>query len=158
MLSDACQLTLKHPISGTQLILMTDQSFKSVRYAIMVEDKRSNLKVKLSRLSLLGSKIFCHAQLKRGYSRVRTHFVGSIKTNGCVNAEQISHPFLSEKAIPPPLWNACDQVLQFNFQIARITVSANRSADFLSRLELKVTEKIHLKMKSVRIYKHHPSR
>ena len=51
------------------------------------------------------------------------------------------------KAIPPSLWNACDYVLQFNFKIAHIAGSVNTAADFLSRLELKVTEKIHLKIR-----------
>ena len=49
--------------------------------------------------------------------------------------------FFQTKAIPPALWNACDYVLQFNFKIARIAGSVNTAADFLSRLELKVTEK-----------------
>ena len=50
------------------------------------------------------------------------------------------------KAIPPSLWNACDYVLQFNFKIAHIAGSVNTAADFLSRLELKVTERIRLKI------------
>ena len=52
--------------------------------------------------------------------------------------------FFQTKAIPPALWNACDYVLQFNFKIAHIAGSVNTAADFLSRLELKVTEKIRL--------------
>ena len=52
--------------------------------------------------------------------------------------------FFRTKAIPPALWNACDYVLQFNFKIARIAGSVNTAADFLSGLELKVTEKIRL--------------
>ena len=55
--------------------------------------------------------------------------------------------FLQTKAILPSLWNACDYVLQFNFKLAHITGSVNTAADFLSRLELKVTEKIHLKIR-----------
>ena len=51
------------------------------------------------------------------------------------------------KAIPPCLWNACDYVLQFNFELAHIAGSVNGAADFLSRIELKVTEKIHLKFR-----------
>ena len=51
------------------------------------------------------------------------------------------------KAIPPALWNACDYVLQFNFKKAHIAGSVNTAADFLSRLELKVTEKIRLKIR-----------
>ena len=55
--------------------------------------------------------------------------------------------FFRTKAIPPALWNACDYVLQFNFKIAHIAGSVNTAADFLSRLELKVTEKIRLKIR-----------
>ena len=55
-------------------------------------------------------------------------------------------PFFQTKAIAPSLWNACDYVLQFNFKIAHIVSSINTAADFLSRMELKVTEKIHLKI------------
>ena len=55
--------------------------------------------------------------------------------------------FFQTKAIPPSLWNACDYVLQFNFKIAHIAGSINTAADFLSRLELKVTEKIHRKIR-----------
>ena len=55
--------------------------------------------------------------------------------------------FFQTKAIPPTLWNACDYVLQFNFRIAHIAGSINTAADFLSRLELKVTEKIRLKIR-----------
>ena len=38
-------------------------------------------------------------------------------------------------------------MLQFNFKIAHIAGSVNTAANFLSRLELKVTEKIHLKIR-----------
>ena len=56
--------------------------------------------------------------------------------------------FFQTKAIPPALWNAGDYVLQFNFKIAHIVAgSVNTAADFLSRLELKVTEKTRLKIR-----------
>ena len=55
--------------------------------------------------------------------------------------------FFQTKPIPPALWNECDYVLQFNFKIAHIAGSVNTAADFISRLELKVTEKIHLKIR-----------
>ena len=38
-------------------------------------------------------------------------------------------------------------MLQLNFKITYIDVSVNTAADFLSRLELKVTEKIHLEIR-----------
>ena len=37
-LSDACELALKQPISGKQLVVMTDASFRSAGYALMIED------------------------------------------------------------------------------------------------------------------------
>ena len=55
--------------------------------------------------------------------------------------------FFQTKAIPPKIWNAWDYVLQFNFKIAHIAGSVITAADFLSRLELKVTEKIRLKIR-----------
>ena len=55
--------------------------------------------------------------------------------------------FFQTKAIPPALWNACDYVLQFNFEIAHIDGSVNIAADFRSRLEPKITDKIRLKIR-----------
>ena len=50
--------------------------------------------------------------------------------------------FFLMKAIPPALWNAYDYALQFNFKIAYIVGSVNTAADFLCRLQLKVTERL----------------
>ena len=51
------------------------------------------------------------------------------------------------KVFPPPLWNACEYVLQFNFQIAHIAGSVKTAADSLSRLEMEVTEEIRFKIR-----------
>ena len=53
--------------------------------------------------------------------------------------------FFRTKGFPPALWNACDYVLQFSFKLADATGSVNTAAEFLSRLELKVKEKLRLK-------------
>ena len=37
-LSDACELALKQPIPGKQLVLITDASFRSAGYGLMIED------------------------------------------------------------------------------------------------------------------------
>ena len=37
-LSDACELALKQPIPGKQLVLMTNASFRSAGYALLIED------------------------------------------------------------------------------------------------------------------------
>ena len=41
VLSDACELALKEPIPGKQLVLMTDTSFRSAGYALMIADNRN---------------------------------------------------------------------------------------------------------------------
>ena len=50
-------------------------------------------------------------------------------------------------AFPAALCNPCDYVLQFNFKIAHVAGSVNARANFLSRFEFKVTEKILLKIR-----------
>ena len=55
--------------------------------------------------------------------------------------------FFPTKMIPPPLWNACDFVLQFNFTMAHIPGKMNTAADFLSRLEMDPNEKVILKIR-----------
>ena len=55
--------------------------------------------------------------------------------------------FFHTKAIQPSLRNARDYVLQSPFKIAHLAASVNTSADFLFRIELKVTEKIRLKIR-----------
>ena len=55
--------------------------------------------------------------------------------------------FFQTKEIPLALWNACDYVLQFNFALAHIAGSVNTAADFLSRLELNVSEKLRLRIR-----------
>ena len=69
-LSDACQLALKQPIPGKQLVLRTDASFRSASYALMIEDnpdQKIQSKRKTYAPVAFGSKIFqfvSPAQLK----------------------------------------------------------------------------------------------
>ena len=49
----------------------------------------------------------------------------------------------SEKKISPALWNACNYVLQYNFDR-----SMNTAADFLSRTEVDPTEKLELTIRN----------
>ena len=66
-LSDACELALKQPIPGKQLVLMTDTSFRSAGFALMIEDnpdQKNQSKRKTYAPVAFGSKIFSPAQLK----------------------------------------------------------------------------------------------
>ena len=58
-LSDACELALKQPIPGKQLVLMTDASFRSAGNELMIgdnPDKKSNQRGRLTRPSRLDQK------------------------------------------------------------------------------------------------------
>ena len=161
-LSNACELALKQPIPGKQLVLMTDASFRSAGYALMIEDnpdQKIQSKRKTYAPVAFGSKIFSPAQLKMSiYSKEFlaiymaflefAHILWEATKPTIVLTDNKSVTrFFQTKAIPPALWNACDYVLQFNLKIAHIAGSVNTAADFLSRLELKVTEKIRLKIR-----------
>ena len=82
-----------------------------------------------------------------GISRVCTHLVAINETTIVLTDNKSVTRFFQTKAIAPSLWNACDYKQQFNFKIAHIAGSVNTAADVLSRLELKVTERIHLKIR-----------
>ena len=141
---------------------MTDASFRSSGYAFMVEDnpdQRIQSKRKTYAPVAFGSNIFSPAQLKlslhlkvflaiyMAFLQFANVFLGSNKANNCADRQQVSNRLFQTKAIPPALWNACDCVLQFNFEIEHIAGPVNTAADFISRLEPKVTEKIGLKIR-----------
>ena len=66
-LSGACELALKPPIPGKQLVLMTDTSFRSAGYAFIIEDNPDQ-KIQSKRNTYapvaFGPKFFSPAQLK----------------------------------------------------------------------------------------------
>ena len=149
--SDACQLALEQPIPGKQLVLVTDASFRSAGFALMIEDNPDQ-KVQSKRKTYapvaFRSKVFSPAQLKMSnYSKEYlavymaffkfAHILWETSKPTIVLTDNKSVTrFFQTKAIPPSLWNACDYVLQFNFKIAHIGGSINTAVDFLSRLEL----------------------
>ena len=60
-LNDACQIALKQPIPGKQLVIMTDASFRSAGYALMTEDNPDQMiqsKIKTYPRVAFGSKVF----------------------------------------------------------------------------------------------------
>ena len=137
---------------------MTDASFRSAGYALMIENN-PNQKIQSKRKTYapvaFGSKILSPAQIKMSiYSKEFlaifefAHILWeATKPTIVLTHNKSVTRFFQTKAIPPALWNACDYVLRFNFKIAHIAGSVNTAADFLSRLELKVTEKLRLKIR-----------
>ena len=160
-LSDACELALKQPNPGKQLVLMMDASSRTAAYALMIEDNRDQ-KIQSKRKTYapvaFSSKSFSPAQPKMSiYSKeILANYMAFLEfthilweatkpTIVLTDNKSVTSSFQT-KAIPSALWKEFDYVLQFNFKIAHIAGSVNTAADFLSRLELKVTEKIRLKI------------
>ena len=161
-LSDACELALKQPFPGKQFVLMTDTSFRSVGYTLVIEDnpdQKIQSKRKTYAPVAFGSKTFSPAQFKmsiysKNFLAIYMAFLEfahilweATKPTIVLTDNKSVNRFFQTKAIPPAFWNACDYVLQFNFKIAHIAGSVNTAAEFLSRLELKVTQKIRLKIR-----------
>ena len=110
-LSDACQLALKQPILGKQIVLMTDASFRSAGYAPMIEHnpyQKLQSKRKTYAPEAFGLKNFSPAQIKmsihsKDFSAIYMVFLefalvwGSNKANNCPNRQQVSHTFLPNK-------------------------------------------------------------
>ena len=138
---------------------MRDISSRSAGCALMIDcDQKILSKRKTYAPVAFGLKVFSTAQLKRSrYSKdftaiymsfpELTHILWEATKLTIVptNNKPVTR-FFQTKAIKPALWNACVFVLQFNFKISQIFCSFNSAADSLSRLEVKVKEKIRLKI------------
>ena len=157
VLSEACELALKQPIPEKQLVLKMDARIRSSGFAPKVEDNpNQNIQSKRKQYASVafGSKDISPAQLKMSiHSKEVLAFYMAFLDFANVFRKATSPTivltdnksvtrFFQTNAIKPSLWNAFDFVLQINFIIAHIVGSVNTAAAFLSRLGLKVTEKI----------------
>ena len=129
---------------------MTDASFTAAGYAIMIEDD-PNQKLRSRRKPYapiaFGSKTFNPTQLKMSihakeflaiylaFSEFGHLMWGSVFPVLVFTDNRSITRFFQTKKIPPPLCNACDYVLQYNFVIADVAGAMNTAADFLSRAE-----------------------
>ena len=160
--SDVSELALKQPIPEKQLVVMTDASFRSAGYALMIEDnpdQKIQSKRKTHAPVTFRSKISSPAQLKMSINSKRflqTYMAflqfadilwEATKLTIILTDNKSVEQFFRTNASPPALWSACDFVLQLKFKEAHIVGSINTAADVLSGLELKVTEKIRLKVR-----------
>ena len=111
--SDACELALKQTIPGKQLALMTDASFRSAGYALMIEDnpdQKIQSKRKTYAPMAFGSKVFSPAQLKKSiYSKeileiymafLEFAHIRCNKANNCFDRQQFRHPLFPNKGNP----------------------------------------------------------
>ena len=161
-LDRCCQLALRQPLPGKQLVLMTNASFQAADYAVLIEND-PNQKYTSTRKAYApiayGSKTFSPSQIKisiyakeilaiyMAFKEFGNIVWGATKPVIIMTDSKSFTRFLQTKMIPPPLWKTCDFVLQFNFTIAHIPGKMNTAADFLTRLEMDPNEKIILKIR-----------
>ena len=140
-----CQLALRQPLPGKQLVLMTDASFQAAGYAVLIEDD-PNQKYTSTRKTYApiayGSKTYSPSQIKMSiyakeflaiymaFKEFGHKFWGATKPVIIMTYSKSVTRFFQTKMSPPPLWNACDFVLQFNFTIAHIPGKMNTAAVF----------------------------
>ena len=161
---DRCsQLALRQPLPNRQVVLMTDASFTAAGYAILTEDfpnqKFTSVKKSYAPIAY-GSKTFIPSQLKMSiyakeflaiyyaFKEFGHIFWGTPKPVIILTDNKSVTRFFQTKIISPPLWNACDFVIQFTFTIAHIPGKKNTAADYLSRMEMDPTEKLVLKIRA----------
>ena len=163
-LDRCCQLALRQPLPSKQLVLKTDASLQAAGYAVLIEDD-PNQKYTPTRKPYApvayGSKTYSPSQIKMStYAKEFLAIYIAFKEFGHVlccatkpviimtDSKSVTRCFQT-KMIPPPLWNACNFVLQVNFTIAHIPGKMNTAADFLTRLEMDRYEKIILKIRDI---------
>ena len=141
---------------------MTNTSFGSAGYALMVaynQDQKSQPNGKTYAPVAFGSKLLSSPQPKMSFYLNEClaiyialldfrHILWETTQSTIVSTDDKSvTQFFQTKVFSPALWKVCDYALKFNFEIVHIAGgSVNTAPDFLSRLELKVTEKIRLKI------------
>ena len=148
-LGRCCQLALHQPLPGKQLVSLTDASFQAAGYAVLTEDD-PNQKYTSTRKTqapiVYGSKTYSPSQIKMSiyakellasymaFKKFGHIFWGATKPVIIMTDSKSVTGFFQRKMIPPPLWNACDFVLQINFTIAHIPGKMNTAADFFISL------------------------
>ena len=142
---------------------MTDAIFTAAGYATMIEDD-PNQKLQSRRKAYapiaFGSKTLNASQLKMSICAKEfltiyfafTEFIHQLWRSDfpviVLTDNRSVTRFFQTKIISPPLWNACDYILQYNFVIAHVAGAMNTAADFLSRAEVNPTKKLKLNIRN----------
>ena len=161
-LDRCCQLALRPPLPGKQLVLMTNASFQAAGYAVLREDdpnQKYTSTCKTYAPVAYGSKTYSPTQIKmsiyakeflaiyKAFKEFGHNFWGATKPVTIMTVIKSVTRFLQTKMIPPPLWKAGNFVLQYSFTVAHIPGKMNNAADFLSRLEMDPNEKMFLQIR-----------
>ena len=157
-LDKCCDLARKQPIPNKQIAPKTDSSFGAGGYAVLIEDdtnqKFTSLRKSYAAVAY-GSNTFTTAQIKmsicaKEFLAVYFAFIefwGAPKPVINLTDNKAVTSFFQTKTVPPALWNACNCVIQFSFVIAHIPRVQNTAADYLSRLEGDLEDKLVMKIR-----------
>ena len=141
---------------------MCDASEHAAGYVLLIEDytEVNDTKTKAYAPVAFGSKRFTTGQMSLTmYAKefLAMHFAfdefghilwGVKKPIIVMTDNKALTRFFQAKQIPPKtIWNFCDQTLQFNFILAHVPGVENPAADYLSRLDIAPSDRIHLKLK-----------
>ena len=141
---------------------MTDASIGAAGYAVLIEDDPNQKFLSLRKsyaLVAYSSKTFTPAQIKVsiyakvflalsfGFKEFAHIFWEAPKPVIILTENKAVTRFFQTKIIPPALWNACDNVIQFSFVVAHIPGAQNTAADYLSRLEADPKDELVMKLR-----------
>ena len=160
ILLKATKLSLKLALPDKQLVIMCDASEHAAGYVLLIEDFSETQSGSLKKYApvAFGSKKCQGGQRSLTmYAKefLAMHFAfnefghvlwGAKKPIMVMTDKKPLTRFFQAKHIPPSLWNFCDQTLQFNFVLAHVPCVENPAADYLSRLEIRREERVHLQL------------
>ena len=153
----ATKVSLNLPLPDKQLVKMCGASEHAAGYVLLIEDYADPSAKQTYAPVAFGSKKFQGGQMSLTmYAKqfLAMHFAfdesghilwGAKKPIIVMTDNKALTRFFWAKHIPPSLWNFCDQTLQFNFLLAHVPGVENPAADYLSRLEIRPEERVHLK-------------
>ena len=159
-LAKAAKLSLRLPFPDKQLVILCDASEHTAGYVLLIEDyaKTNDGPMKTYAPVSFGSQRFTENQMSLTmYAKefLAMHFAfdefahilrGVKKPTIVMTDKKALTRFLQSKRNPPKLRNYCDQTLQFEFVLAHVPGTENPAADYLSRLDIRPEERIHLKL------------
>ena len=129
---------------------MTEASFQDAGYAVLIEDDPNQKNTSTRKTyfpSAYGSKRCQPSQINMStsakvfpaiylaFKNFESFFWGATKPVIIMTDSKSLTRLFQLKMITPPLWNACDFVLHFNFTIAHIPGKINTAAYFFIAFE-----------------------
>ena len=159
-LANAAKMSLRLPLPDKQLVIMCDASEHAAGYVPLIEDytETNDGPTKSYAPVAFGSEKFTEDQMSltmyaKEFLTMHfafdefAHILRGVKTPTIVMTDNKALTrFFQSKRIPPNLWNYCDQTLQFDFVLARVSGVKNPAADYLSRIDIHPKNRIPLKL------------